>query len=205
LSRRLGSAIVLGVFAVFPSRTEAQVHWDVGAQLGARQRIPSGREGRAPGLGPVGQLQAHVALFPMIRIGPYLTHDISPSPVAPDRQTTEAGLRVKLTPPLLSAPWRGWAFVGLGYARAYVPSHPLASGAGEVAGAEGTALDGGFGVGIGARVRGPWLVFVELAGRIGLLFAGAIYDRATCQCLRDPYPGKDLFAASLAVGLSLEE
>jgi hypothetical protein len=141
----------------------------------------------------------------MVRLGLYLTHDVSPFPVASARQTTEAGLRVKLTPPILSAPWRGWAFVGLGYARAYTPSHPSASGSGDVPGAEGTAFGSALGVGIGARVRGPWVVFAELAGRVGLLFAGAIYDRAPCQCLRDPYPGKDLFAASLSVGLSLEE
>ncbi len=206
MSRPLGLPILLGLLAVLgPSSAEAQVHWDLGAQLGARQRLPSEREGPAPGPGPMGQLQAHVALLPMIRLGPYLTHDISPTSGAPARQTTEAGFRVKLTPPLLAAPWRGWVFVGLGYARAYTPSHPVASGSGQVPGAEGTALDGAFGVGIGARVRGPWVLFAELAGRIGLLFAGAIYDRAECLCLRDPYAGKDLFAASLAVGLSLEQ
>ncbi|HEV3190785.1 MAG TPA: hypothetical protein VGY54_09835 [Polyangiaceae bacterium] len=206
MNRPLGLPILLGLLAVLgPSSAEAQVHWDLGAQLGARQRLPSGREGPAPGPGLMGQLQAHVALLPMIRLGPYLAHDISPAPDAPDRQTTEAGLRVKLTPPLLAAPWRGWAFVGLGYARAYSPSHSAASGSGQIPGAEGTALDGAFGVGVGARVRGPWVFFAELAGRVGLLFAGAMYDRTPCPCLRDPYPGKDLFAASLAVGLSLEQ
>jgi hypothetical protein len=181
------------------------VHWDVGVQLGVRQRVPDGREGAAPGPSPMGELQAHVALLPMIRIGPYLTHDVSLSSIAPNRQTTEAGFNLKLTPPLLSAPWHGWAFVGLGYARAYAPSHPVTAGSGVIPGTEGTALDTSIGIGIGARIRGPWVVFAELAGRIGLLFGGAMYNREPCQCLRDPYPGRDLFAASLALGLSLEE
>ncbi len=174
---------------------------------------------RAPGLplpqaGPVGELHAHVALVPMLRLGPYVSHDISPgSGGAPDRQTTEAGLRVKLTPPLLPRPWRTWAFLGFGYARSYRPSHGVDVAAssvpgdateGEVGGVEGDFVDTAFGVGIGTRVRGPWMFFAELAGRAGLVFWGAMYENAPCACLRDPYPGHDSFAASLSVGVSLD-
>jgi hypothetical protein len=143
----------------------------------------------------------------MVRLGPYLAHDVAPG--VADRQTTEVGLRVKLTPPLVRLPWRAWGFLGSGYARTYLPSHFLAPGGagapgGEVGGVEGGILDATFGLGLGWKLRAPWWLFAELAGRAGLLFSGPMYDRAPCACLRDPYPGHDSFAASLSVGVSLE-
>lgn len=186
----------------------AQVHWDFGAEVGVMQRVTPDR---APGSplpepGPVGELHAHVALLPMLRLGPYLAHDISLG--ATDRQTTEAGLRAKLTPPLLPRPWRTWTFLGLGYARSYRPSHVLepmpGEPGGEVGGVEGSFIDADFGIGIGTRARGAWGVFAELAARAGFLFWGAMYDRAPCTCVQDPYPGHDSFAASLSVGVSLD-
>jgi len=186
----------------------AQVHWDMGAELGVMQRVTTDRDPAAPlpDPGPMAELHAHVALFPMVRLGPYLAHDISFD--ASDRQTTEAGLRVKLTPPLLPLPWRAWTFLGTGYARSYRPSHVLAQGPsgapGEVGGVEGGILDATFGVGVGTKLRVPWMLFAELAGRAGLLFSGPMYDRTPCACLRDPFPGHDSFAASLSVGVSLD-
>jgi hypothetical protein len=153
----------------------------------------------------MGELHAHVALLPMLRLGAYVSHDVVLGPV--DRQTTELGLRAKVTPPVLAAPWRGWAFLGFGYARSYRPSHWLdqgALGSGLVGGAEGEIGDALFGVGIGTRFRAPWVLYAELAGRVGLAFSGALYDRTACSCLRDPYPGHDSFAGSLSVGLSLD-
>jgi hypothetical protein len=187
----------------------AQVHWDIGAEVGVMQRVTPDR---SPGLplpqaGPLAELHAHVALMPMLRLGAYLAHDISL--VEPNRQTTEAGLRAKLTPPLLPRPWRTWTFLDLGYARSYRPSHvleptPSNGASGEVGGAEGDFLDAALGFGVGARVRGPWMLFAELAARAGFLFWGAMYDPSPCACLRDPYPGHDSFAASLSVGVSLD-
>lgn len=142
----------------------------------------------------------------MLRVGPYLVHDISLGTT--DRQTTEGGVRAKLTPPILPRPWRTWAFLGLGYARSYRPSHLLepATGepGGEVGGAEGDFLDADLGIGIGMRARGAWGVFAELGVRTGFLFWGAMYDRTSCSCAQDPYPGHDSFAASLSVGVSLD-
>jgi hypothetical protein len=90
-----------------------------------------------------------------------------------------------------------------------LPSHPptgaTAASYGIVGGAEGGIFDALLGVGIGARVHGRWSVFAEVAGRIGLGFTGTMYDRVQCLCLHDPYPGKDVFAASVGVGLSLED
>jgi hypothetical protein len=187
----------------------AQVHWDVGAELGVMERIAPDRAAGVPlpSPGPVGEVHVDVALLPMLRLGPYLAHDISPG--APDRQTTEGGLRAKLTPPLLPQPWRAWAFLGFGFARSYRPSHwleptPFGGSGGEVAGEEGESLDATLGLGLGVKVRAPWTLFAELEGQSGFLFWGDMYDPAPCACLRDPYPGHDAFAASLRVGVSLD-
>jgi hypothetical protein len=163
--------------------------------------------GAAPGAaspepGPVGEVRAHMALLPMLRLGPYLAHDIAPlSGEAPARQITEAGLRAKLSPPLLALPWRTWVFVGVGYDRAYEHSHRLASGD-FVPGLAGGSLQTRVGFGLGYRLDRTWELFAELGGRIGLLFAGSMYDSAGCSC-GEPYQGKDSFALSLSLGLSL--
>jgi hypothetical protein len=185
------------------------LHWDAGAELGVMDRSRTGRDStaRAPTPGPVGELHAHVALIPMVRIGGYVAHDISPVPGGPAREITEGGLRAKLSPPLFSGAWRGWLFVGLGYARAYAPSHEaIVPGSVPptqtfVVGAEGGILDLPLGVGMGYRLRRPWEVFAEIEGRIGLAFRGAAYGRMQAG----PYGGQDSFAVSLSAGVSWDE
>jgi hypothetical protein len=150
----------------------------------------------------VGEVRAHVALVPMLRLGPYVAHEIGLLSGAPAREITEAGLRAKVSPPLLALPWRSWAFVGVGYARAYEPSHPLEGSGGFVPGEAGGFLATRLGFGLGYRFDRIWELFAELGGRIGLLFAGSMYDRGGCAC-GEPYQGKDSFALSLSLGLSL--
>jgi hypothetical protein len=179
----------------------AQVHWDAGAQVGVVQRLETGLSAGAPGPipGPVGELHAHVAIVPMLRVGPYVSYDISPFPPSaevPARQIAEGGVRAKFAPPLLTGSWHLWALLGIGYAYAYLPSHG-ANGV-SVAGVEGTILDLPVGIGVGYRMRGPrdpWELTAELAGRVGLAFFGAMYSDAP----------RDSFALSLSVGVSLEE
>jgi hypothetical protein len=163
--------------------------------------------GAAPGApspepSPVGEVRAHVALLPMLRLGPYVAHNIGLLSGAPARETTEAGLRAKVSPPLVTLPWRSWAFVGVGYALAYEPSHPFGASGGLVPGKAGGFLTSRVGLGVGYRLDRTWELFGELGGRIGLLFAGSAYDRGACGC-GDPYQGKDSFALSLSLGLSL--
>jgi hypothetical protein len=138
----------------------------------------------------------------MLRVGVYVVHDISPVSGVPAREITEAGLRVKFSPPLLSGGWRNWLFVGLGVARAYMPSHGAAGTT--VAGASGGILDLPFGVGVGYRIRRPWEIFAELEGRVGLGFAGPLYAKAEAQPSL-PYGGQDSFAVSLSLGVSWDE
>jgi hypothetical protein len=167
-------------------------HFMTGAAPGAARSEP----------GPVGEARAHIAVIPMLRLGPYLAHDIAPLSGAPARQITEAGLRAKLSPPLLALPWRTWVFLGVGYDRAYEPSHHLAGSGDFVPGAAGGSLETRLGLGLGYRIDRTWELFAELGGRIGLLFAGSMYDPAGCACSQ-PYQGKDSFALSLSLGLSL--
>jgi hypothetical protein len=170
------------------------------------ERFTTGGEGHAhsPTPGPVAELQAHVAILPMLRIGPYVAHDISPVSGAPARQISEAGVRAKLSPPILALPWRTWAFIGAGYARTYQPSHEVSgSTVLFVPGAGGGLFDTRVGLGLGYRLAKPWEIFAELGARFGLVFAGSMYGGA-CGC-GAPYTGKDSFALSLSVGLSLNQ
>lgn len=181
----------------------AQVHWDVGAQVGAAQRIQTGPGAgvASPVPGPVVEAHAHVALVPMLRLGPYLSYDVSPyapSDGVPAREIGEAGIRAKVAPPLLGGSWHLWGLLGLGYAVAYWPSH--AQGPAHVAGPgiEGDYLDLPVGVGVGYRVRGPSdpvELTAELATRVGLAFFGEMYSDAP----------RDSIALTLSVGLSLQE
>jgi hypothetical protein len=168
------------------------------------QRLPTGAAAGAtsPEPGPVGEVRAHVALVPMLRLGPYVGHEIGLLSGAPAREITEAGLRAKLSPPILALPWRSWAFIGVGYARAYEPSHRLEGSGDFVPGKAGGFLETRAGLGLGYRLDRTWELFAELGARFGLLFAGSMYDPRGCGC-GEPYQGKDSFALSLSLGLSL--
>ena len=173
------------------------------------ERIATGRDagGASREPGPVAELHAHLAILPMLRVGPYVAHDVVPLSGSPSRQIPEAGLRGKLSPPILAAPWQTWGFLGAGYARAYEPSHTIASAlgpAGFAPGQNGGLLEVRLGLGLGYRLGRGWEAFLELGGRAGLLFVGSLYDRGACGC-GEPYAGKDSFALSLSLGLSLNQ
>lgn len=201
LLRRL-PAFAAAVMLVLSTRDAgAQLHWDVGAQAGVIQRVQTGASAGAPtpSPGPVGELHGHVAVIPMLRAGPYVAFDVAPLTGPgdpPPRSFLEGGLRAKLSPPILSGPWRIWALLGLGYAWVDWPSHEQSGTS--VAGLQGTLLDLPLGVGAGYRVRGPrdpWEITAELGARVGLAFFGPLYSDGA----------RDSFALSLSVGVSLDE
>jgi hypothetical protein len=222
---RLAPPLVAGCLALFAllaaPAARAQVHWDVGASAGAMKRFTTGSDVAAPdpGFGAVAQLQAHVALVPMVRVGAYAAADWSPASGIGARTFYEGGLHLKVTPPLLSAPWRAWAFAGFGYAYTYAASYraPVTVGTTTTdvlfGGTYGGMLDVPLGVGLGyrpARAGVPWLVFAELGGRLGVGFYGPMYDDGATGTAAGfvavaPFIGKDSFALSLSVGLSLEQ
>jgi hypothetical protein len=198
----------------------AQLRWDLGASAGAAKRFTTGAAAGAPdpGVGPVFGVEGHVALVPMLRIGAYATQDTSPAPGIGPRFFWEGGLHLKATPPLLAPPWRAWAFAGVGYAYAVATSyHGPPSGAAASApvafqGVTGGLLDIPLGIALGYRLQphGAWLAFAQLGARIGAAFFGRMYEQGapTAQLgtpLTAPFVGKDSFALTLCVGLSLEQ
>src|SRR3954449_10750703 len=102
---RARSFFVLGAAAgllLAAKPAHAQLHWDASAQVGIMKRVlvnrPSG--GEDAGFGPQGLLAAHVALFPLIRLGGYFGHDISPmGGELSARDLTWGGLRAKIVSP----------------------------------------------------------------------------------------------------------
>jgi hypothetical protein len=191
------SRVVLLFLLLVPSVAHAQVHWDVGAQAGAMKRFTTGGDEGAPspGFGPTFGLQGHVALVPMVRAGLYAEQDISPASEAGPRTFWAGGLHFRVTPPLLSSPWRAWLFAGAGVAYAY---------------SRGVHADGGFldlplGLGLGRKLTRSWLLFTELGTRFGLLSYGSMYGHAAARSEGVPFEGQDSFALGLTVGLSLEQ
>ena len=51
-----------------------------------------------------------------------------------------------------------------------------------VPGVAGGFLETRLGVGLGYRLDRTWELFAELGGRLGLLFAGSMYDPDGCSC-----------------------
>ncbi len=223
---------VVSCFLCIASPAAAQTHWDIGAEAGAMRRVLSqrpaqpneGPPGHDAGFGPVGELHLHLAVLPMLRVGAYITHDVSPISGQPARQTTSGGLRVKLTPPFPSGRWRAWAFAGFGYAGVYGPSYHttllLSQSQGGTPSATDALVDGAgggyfevpVGVGIGYLVKKPWQVTLELGTRFGFGFNGSLYDTTNGRGATAPgyspvgvdVPGEDTFALYLSAGLSLD-
>ncbi len=210
-----------------PSRALAQIHWDVGAQVGVMKRFTTRGSGDPDaGFGPAFEIHGHVALLPFLRVGPYVTHDISPVSGQAARQITTAGARVKFTPPLLRDPWRSWVFAGFGYAGVYghsyhtvlqlsqdqnqplMPTNVLVSGAG------GGYFEVPFGVGIAYRLQRPWELTAELGARLGFGFTGSLYTydgEGTRPAIGPPgYPvqvvdsDEDTWGVSLSVGVNFD-
>jgi hypothetical protein len=173
----------------------AQVHWDASAQVGVAKRFLTSSV-EQPSFGPAVSLAGHVALLPLVRVGAYVAHDISPVEVGPARRLYAVGLRGKVQAPWSTERIHGWGFVGLGYVGVYAPSTratvvsppvgPLSSSGGtldlSVPGAGGYFLEVPVGLGLGVRLRKPWELVFELTAirsvpepdTAGLLLLGLI-------------------------------
>ncbi len=197
----------------------AQVNKDLGLSVGAMKRFTTGAETSDEGFGPVAQLQAHVALFPMIRAGLYVAYDHNSIPNAGQRNYVTGGLHLKLTPPLLSSPWKLYFAAGFGGGYAEADSYVGPTGASPPTTPYGQ-LTGGLlevplAIGLARKLSGPWELFVELGGRFGVAFFGGIYDTENTaqasttipnsQLPSAGYTGQDSFALSLSVGVSLSD
>ena len=208
------------------SHAGAQLHWDASAQIGAEKRFLTDRPTGGPnaGFGPVGQLTGHVALLPLVRLGAYFGHDISPfegdgsvtppagSPSA--RDITWGGLRAKIMSPWPRGDARLWLFAGFGYAGVYQRSTSTTVGA--PAGAAGVATvqnvvhgaGGGFfevpfGIGASYILRKPWSLLVELGGRAGFGHSGSVYEAPGPRTTGASGPGHAAPAGTDGFGLGL--
>ena len=162
------------------------------------ERIPvAGAPARSPG--PSGEVHAHVALYPMLRAGPYAAFDLAPVDQLRARRVYAAGVRAKVTPPILPRPWRAWAFAGVGVAYAYTPGSMSLK-------ADGTVLpELPVGVGAGVRLRRGWELFAEVAARFNLAAFGKIGARESAPLdAVTVFPGDDLLAVSFSVGVNLD-
>ncbi len=180
------SVVLAWVF--FASPASAQVNTDLGLSVGAMKRftsnVPPGLS--EPGFGPAVDLRGHLAVLPMLRVGLYVSYDLSPVADEPSRSFVTGGLHVKITPPLLPAPWKTYLFTGFG--GGYVAS----------GGVSGGLLEVPLGLGLADRVSTSWEVFVELGGRMEVATFGQMYDASHAG-----FVGADSFALSLTVGVSL--
>jgi hypothetical protein len=145
------------------------------------------------------QLEGHVALFPMIRLGLYAAEDLSP---VPDRlrSFTAGGLHLRFSPPLLPAGWRTWVFAGFGFVY----------GDDTGAHATGQLFEIPAGLGLGRKLGAHTLLFAEVGARPAFGFYGRMYEAAAAGAGAAPQNagvslGHDAVALTLSVGLSLDE
>jgi hypothetical protein len=195
---RGGAAAVFLVTFGWSLPARSQLRWDLGAQAGVTDRLPvAGAPSRTPG--PSGEIHAHVALYPMLRAGPYAAFDLSPVDSLPARRVYAGGLRAKITPPILPSPWRAWAFAGVGVAYAYTPGSMALKG-------DGTFLpELPVGIGLGLRVTRSWELCAEIAERTNLAAFGKIGARESPPAnAAAVFPGDDLLAVSFSVGVNLD-
>ena len=216
---------IFGALALLvPGVASAQLHGDVSAQAGVMHRFMTGRAGGADaGFGPVGQLTGHVALLPLVHVGGYFGHDISPLDVGDHtaRDITFGGLRAKVLFPWIRGRAHAWGFVGIGYAGTYQRSYHVtvnvpdglggtAASASRVEGAGGSFVDLPFGLGASYKLYGPWELTGELAGRAGFAHTGSVYESPGPQLTladgsgQNASPaGVDRFALGLTLGILL--
>jgi len=216
-------SFVITTATLAPWPAAAQVNGDLGLSAGASRRFTTGAEAGDPGFGPVFQLQGHLALLPMVRVGLYFAADVSPMPSFGGRQFYVGGLHAKVTPPLLPAPWKLYGFTGFGGGYAHQDSY-LGPGAAPVgsttpaivpfSSTDGAIFEVPVGVGLAYRLRAPWEVFVELAGRFGVAFEGSLYDPNNTAIANQPgasptpsgpFLGQDTVALTLSMGVSFSD
>ncbi|MEO8874005.1 MAG: hypothetical protein ABI461_00330 [Polyangiaceae bacterium] len=221
--RRWALVVVFGLVSApfFERDANAQLHGDVGVNVGVMRRVKTGGFGDGA-FGPVATIEAHIAIVPLIRLGVYASHDIAPNTVDGSAfQITSAGVHVKVIAPWIRGSLRAWFFAGFGYAGVYAPSydsiHDFGDGNGprntDVTGAGGSFFEIPLGFGGAWRFSKPWELTAQLGTRVDFGFVGSIYDS---QVGRTAIPtggpvfsfaslGNDTLAPFLTVGIALDK
>ncbi len=201
----------------------AQLHVDASAQVGVMKRFLGSKPGvDDPGFGPTAQLTAHVALLPLVHVGGYFGHDLSPLDGEASRNLTFGGLRLKARIPWAPGSFRTWVFAGFGYAGVYAPSYGTTArvpdGLGgttptraRVEGSGGGFLEVPFGIGASSTLFTPWELGAELGARPGFGHSGSVYEPPGPQLTlqtgggQNSVPaGLDRFALGLTVGVLVD-
>jgi hypothetical protein len=171
---------------LFEHGASAQIHGDFGVNLGAMDRVRSGGTGNGD-IGPIAEVEAHIAVLPLLRVGFYVSHDIAPNSFDKAAwQVTSGGLHLKILAPWIRGNFRAWFFAGFGYAGVYAPSYNIQfdfdDGQGrrntDVTGAGGSFFEVPFGFGGAWKFAKPWELTAQLGARFNFLFSGSLYDYA---------------------------
>jgi hypothetical protein len=215
------AASLFVALALVPRTAHAQVHWDASAQVGVAKRFlfakPQG--GADAGFGPAVQLDGHVALLPLLRVGLYGAFDATSVGPA-SRQMLGGGARVVGLAPFRTQSFRAWVFAGFGYMFTLAPSYhttlllapdestPATPTDTLVEQSSGSFFEVPFGIGVGYALRPPFEIVAELGARAGFGFSGSVYSDPGRTALSDGYPqntllpaGNDAFSTFLTVGL----
>lgn len=202
--RLLLLGFVLAIGLLVTRTASAQLHWDLGAQVGVNKRflgetrnVSSPTEG---GFGPMAQLQGHVALLPLVRVGGYLGYEISPltgDPAA--RDMFGGGLRVKIMSPWPRGDVRLWLFLGFGYQAVHARSYRTTSPSLQpsvtpyyelsVDGSGGHYWELPVGIGVSYKLRKPYQLFAELGARVGFSGQGTTYEGFSAARIDNLPPG----------------
>lgn len=224
--RRCAAVLAFAIAILFPRISAAQLHWDASVQLGGMKRF---LVERAPGtddvgIGPTGQIAAHLALLPLVGAGVYVGHDISPLPdPAAARNITFMGARAKVGLPM-SGSFRAYGFAGFGLALVTqqgfdYAGFPYVGPAGTTIRKDATVESAGghffevpFGLGVSYKLRKPWELCAELGARVGFAHSGSVYDELRGAQVKAPgevdqnltSAGIDRFALGLTAGVMLD-
>lgn len=220
LSAALPASAVLAASLVFATPALADIHWDLGIGAGVNKRFLTNKAGDDAGFGPAASLEGHLALFPLLRVGAYVTGELSPQGGIPMREMLAAGVRVKITPPWPRGNARIYATLGVGYVGVYAPSYQLSlvtpGGTrvdGKIDGSGGGYLEIPVTIGVLYKIRKPLFLFAELWTRFGMGFSGSYYGGGSGgrSILASGFEGQvvapagnDLFALGLAVGFGFD-
>jgi hypothetical protein len=171
------------------------------------------------GFGPSLGLMAHVALFPLVRVGAYASAELSPASDAPVRRFFTFGVRAKILSPWPQSPLRAWFFAGIGYVGVYAPHfqrrlfvQPAPEIPGEATDVRIEGASGGFaeipvGVGASYKITKRWEFFAEIFTRFGVGFGGKNYAGRIASPPVDfkatlPPFGNDALSLGLSVGIA---
>jgi hypothetical protein len=214
-------AVVPASLLAFSTTASAQVHYDLGASVGVGEHVETDvLDGNSnPGPGFIGEIQGHVAVAPMLRVGLYALYENSPRSGQPARNFFGGGLSLRILPPIFRTRCSFW-WIGLGLGYEEVSSggfnttitNSSTNGTETVAfpSVTGGELELPLSVGFARRIAKPFVVFAEVGTRFGLASFGDYYagrpgsDVSSATDLVLPAPGNDTFSFFLTVGIMID-